>query len=819
MGSNDVIAEFIIDLRAAWVGLKHSRMVLVTASLVLGLGLAATVYMQTVTNTFYFKPPPFRDSERLYRVFGQHELTREIQDELSFPDYIALREADGVEDATAVTWTSAVVTGEGIAQSFEAAEVTTNFFDLLGVRPLLGRTFAQHDGISGAEPMAILSGELWSSRYASDESIVGRRATINGESRTIVGVLAPGFGLIGGEDIWLPIQGDASSTDRQSETPRYGWVIAKAEAGISAERLGSSLDAVMDRLQRQYPQTNESLGVTLLPIGAGIIGHANISSLRRQLAGAYATLVIACLTVAGLLFVRANYRQFETAMRSALGASRWRLIQMSVCEALIISAFALLVAYFVSVLSLQYYTHLVDTIGLYGGVPPWWLFEVDWRVVWVSIGATLLSALMAGLLPAIEASRPNVSNFLRERAHVTGSPRLTRFMGVMVVIEIAAAVALLYGALLLARGAYTTVGKSFGIDPNEVMTAGIELPASRYAGPQYAQFADSVLNRLRSRPGVRGAALATSLPGMGGSQIGVAIGGLDGVPISELPKANDVYVSSGFFKEIGGHLLAGREFDSRDVHDSAPVAIVNAEFVSRYLGGKSPIGQKIAFPVEEGAPMRWFTVIGVANNILQSSTWDTNGSWRPAVYTPLTQYDYPYLKIAVRGGGAPADQMRLITEVVAEVDKDLPVYMLRPLARAQSETRAGYQLGSVSMLGFSFIAVILAIVGMYVVLAFTVGQRTKEIAIRRALGASDAQVVSTVIRGTILQVVVGLLVGAALTPFAATLVSSIMEGLQTQERWLYFMAFGFVAVAAVVASAGPARRALRVEPAILLRTE
>ena len=814
-----MIAEFIIDLRAAWTGLKHSRLLLVTCSLVLGLGLAATVYMQTVTNTLYFKPPPFRDGQRLYRVFGQHELTREVHDELSFPDYLALREADGLEDAAAVTWTSAVVTGEGIAQSLEAAEVTANFFDLVGARPLLGRTFVNRDGMPGAEPIAILSGELWSSQYDSDKSIVGRRLTINGELRTVVGVLSPGFGLVGGEDVWLPIVRDVSSTSRQSETRRYGWIIAKANAGISMARLGTSLGVVMDRLRREYPQTNELLGVTLLPIGAGIVGHASVSSLRRQLAGAYVTLVIACLTVAGLLFVRANYRQYETAMRSALGASRWRLIQLSLCEALIISAFALLVAYFVSVLSLQYYTHLVDKIGLYGGVPPWWDFEIDLGVVSVSIGAALLSALLAGSFPAIEASRLNVGDFLRERAHVIGSPRLTRFMGAMVVVELAGAVALLCGALLLARGAYTEVGKSFGIDPDGVMTAGIELPASRYTGPQYAQLVESLLTRLREYAGVKGAALATSMPGMGGSQIGVAIGGKDHVPLAELPKANDVYVSSGFFKEIGGHVLAGREFDSREARGAAPVAIVNSEFVSRYLGGKSPIGQKIAFPAEDAGPAQWFTVVGVVENILQSRTWDSNGSWRPAVYTPLTQHDYPYLTIAVRGGGSPADQMRLITEAVADVDKDLPVYMIRSLAQAQSETRAGFQLGSVSMLGFSFIAVILAIVGMYVVLAFTVGQRTKEIAIRRALGASNAQVVSAVTRGTALQVVIGLIVGAALTPFAVDLVSSIMEGLQTRELWIYVVAFGLVSIAAVIASAGPARRALRVEPAILLRTD
>ena len=816
---SDVIAAFLIDLQAAWRGLKRSRMLLVTASLVLGLGLAATVFMLTVMNTLYFKPPPFRDAERLYRVFGQHELTREIQDELQYLDYLDLRQADDVDDAAAVTWVTAVVTGGGIAQRFDGAEVSTNFFELVGAPMMLGRAFTERDGMPGAEPVAILSAEVWLSQYASITAVVGKPIIINGESRTVVGIVQPGFGLIGGEGIWLPIVRDASAMSRESETARYGWIIARAKPGISEARLSDSLSAVMDRLQREQPRTNEFLSVTLLPIGAGIIGHASVNSLQRQLAGAYVTLLIACLTVAGLLFVRATYRQYETAMRSALGAQRWRLIQLSLCEALIISAFGMFVAYCASVLALQYYEHLVDAIGFYGGVPPWWKFEIDWRVASISVVAALLSALLAGLFPAIEASRADIGPRLRERAHVTGSPRLTRFMSIMVVIELAAAMALLCGAMLLARGAYTAIGKSFGVDPNAVMTARISLPDSRYTGPQYVQFIDGILGRMRARSGVQGAALTTSLPGLGGGRVSVAIGGQDNKPVAELPTVDEVSVSSGFFTEIGGHVLAGREFDSRDSGESAPVAIVNSEFVARYLGGASPVGQKIAFPTEDGAPIQWVTVVGVVGNILHSATWDTNGSWQPTVYTPLTQYDLTYLSVAVHGGGTEVDQMRLIKEVVADVDKDLPVYFLRPLEQAQSETRAGYQLGSVSMLGFSFIAVILAIVGMYVVLSFTVEQRTKEIAIRRALGASDSQVLSTVIRGTALQVAVGLVIGAAFTPFAVNLVSSLMEGLQTRELWIYVLAYGLVALSVVLASAGPARRALRVEPAILLRIE
>ena len=814
-----MIAAFIVDLRAAWRGLMRSRMLLLTASVVLGLGLAATVFMLTVMSTLYVKPPPYRDADRLYRVFGQHELTREVQDELRYPDYLELREAQEVEDAAAVTWAEAVVTGGGVAQRFDAAEVSTNFFDFVGAVPMLGRTLADRDGLPGSESVAVLSAEAWSGQYASDQAIVGKRIVINGKPRTIVGVLQPGFGLIGGEGIWLPIVRSPDAQIRDSETARYVWVIAKARPGISEARLADGLKAVMNRLQHEQPRTNESLSATLLPIGAGIIGHGSVSSLRRQLAGAYVTLLIACLTVAGLLFVRATYRQYETAMRSALGARRWRLIQLTLCEALIISAFALFVAYFASALALQYYGHLIDAIGIYGGVPPWWAFEMDWGVVWVSVVAALSAALLAGLFPAIEASRTDVSRLLRDRAHVTGSPRLTRFMSVVVVIELAAAVALLCGAILLARGAYTAVGKGFGVDPDAVMTGAITLPEGRYTGEHYAQFIDNVLGRVRAHPGVQGAAMTTSLPGLGASSVSVAISGEDIRPVAELPMAEDVSVSSGFFTSIGGRVLGGREFDSRDTKSSPPVAIVNSEFAARHFGGASPVGQKIAFPTEDGAPIQWVTVVGVVGNILHSATWGANGSWRPAVYTPLTQYDWPYMSVAVRGGGAPANQMRLIRDVIAEVDRDLPVHLLRPLKRAQSERRAGYQLASVSMLGFSFSAVILAIVGMYVVLSFTVEQRTKEIAIRRALGASDRQVVSTVVRGTAWQVAVGLIVGAALTPIAVNLVSALMEGLQTREVWIYATAYGLVVLAVAVASGAPARRALRVEPAILLRVE
>ena len=814
-----MIAAFIIDLRAAWRGLTRSRMLLVTASLVLGLGLAATVFMLTVMNTLYVKPPPYRDAGRLYRIFGHHELTREVQDELQYADYLELSEAEEVEDVVAVTWITAVVTGGGVAQRFDGAEVSTNFFDFVGAMPALGRTFTDRDGLPGAEPIAILGAETWSDQYGSDAAIVGKLIVINGEARTIVGVLQPGFGLIGGEGIWLPILRDPGARSREIEGARYSWVIAKAKQGVSEQRLADGLKAVMARLQSEQSRTNESLSVTLLPLGAGIIGHGSVSSLRRQLAGAYVTLLIACLTVAGLLFVRATYRQYEIAMRSALGARRWRLIQLTLCEALIISALGLFVAYCVAALALQYYKHLIDSIGIYGGVPPWWTFEIDVRIVGMSVVAALSSALVAGLFPAIEASRTDVARLLRDRAHVTGSPRLTRFMSVMVVLELAAAAALLCAAMLLARGAYTAVGKGFGVDPDGVMTASMSLPEGRYVGAQYVQFVDTVLGRLRVQTGVQGAAMTTSLPGLGAGRINVAIGGEDRQPVAELPMADDVSVSSGFFVSIGGRVLAGREFDSRDTKDSPPVAIVNSEFAARYFGAALPVGQKIAFPTEDGTPIQWITVVGVVGNILHSATWGANGSWRPTVYTPLTQHELPYMSVAIRGGGPPAEQMRLIKDVIAEVDRDLPVYLLRPLQRAQSERRAGYQLASVSMLGFSFIAVVLAIVGMYVVLSFTVEQRTKEIAIRRAVGANDRQIVSTVIRGTGWQVVAGLVVGAALTPMTVDLVSALMEGLQTRELWIYGAAYCLVVLAVVFACGGPARRAMRVEPAILLREQ
>jgi putative ABC transport system permease protein len=814
-----VIAAFISDFRAAWRGLKRAPTLLMTASLVLGLGLAATVFMLTVLNTFYFKPPPFRDADRLYRVFGQHELTRDIRDELHYLDYLELRQASTVEDAAAVLWTTANVTGGGAAQRFDGAEVSTNFFDLLGASAMLGRTFNERDGAAGSEPVALLSGEVWASRYASDRSVIGRRIVVNGEPRTVVGILQPGFGLIGGEGVWLPLRRDSSTAGRDSESARFVWTIVKAKPEISEARFSDGLRAAMERLQREYPRTNEALSVTVLPLGAGIIGHASVKSLQRQLVGAYLTLLIACLTVAGLLFVRATYRQYETAMRSALGARRSRLILLSLCEAIIISGLALVIAYAVSVLALLYYGHLIDKIGVYGGVPSWWRFEIDTNVGFVSAIVALVSAMLAGIGPAVEASRKDVGPLLRDRAWVTGSPRLGRLMGGMVVVELAAAAALLCGAFLLARGAYTTVGRNFGVDPAAVMTGLVTLPEGRYVEGQYAQFVDSVLNRIRAHPGIEGAAMTTSLPGLGASRASIAVDGEDSRPVAELPLVEDVSVSAGFFAAIGGQVRAGREFDSRDSQSAPSVAIVNSEFAARHLKGVSAVGRKIAFRTDDAAPIQWITVVGVVGNILHSATWGTNGSWRPTVYTPLAQYEPRWLEIAVRGGGSPAEQMRVIKDVVAEIDKDLPVYMLRPLAQAQSERRAGYQLGSVTMLGFSIIAVILAIVGTYVVLSFTVQQRTREVAIRRALGASDSKVVSAVMRGTAWQVALGLALGAALTPFVVDLVTTLMEGLQTRAIWIYAMAYCVIALAVIAASAGPALRALRIEPAVLLRVE
>jgi putative ABC transport system permease protein len=280
-----------------------------------------------------------------------------------------------------------------------------------------------------------------------------------------------------------------------------------------------------------------------------------------------------------------------------------------------------------------------------------------------------------------------------------------------------------------------------------------------------------------------------------------------------------VSMSRGFLSDMGGDVIVGREFDSRDRADSPPVGMVNEAFATQYFAGRTPIGERIAFRTGPESSVEWRTIVGVAGNINHSATRGENSSWRPTLYMPLGQRTPPYFTIGLRGGGTPIEQSRILRETVQTLDADLPVYYVRPLDKAQSDARAGYQLGAVTLLGFSAIGFVLAIFGLYAVLAFTVGQRTREIGIRRALGAGNWQIAEFVLKGTASQLIIGLVLGAVLTPYAVRHAITLMEGLPVSSAATYLIAFGGAILIALVASVPPALRALQVQPADVIRSE
>jgi len=793
--------SLVDDFSAAWRSLVRSPGFLLTASSVLGLGLGATFFMFAVMNTLYLKPPPFAHGDRLYRVFARTTLTGETHDEVQFPDYLELRSRQrSSDDLAALSWNTATVTGEGIPERFDAVDVTPNLFALLGVEPKIGRSFSPADASPGAAPVAIISHAVWHDRYGSRLDVVGRQAVIDGVPTTVVGVLPEGFGIIGGEGVWRPIRHDAATLTRGADAGFGVWVFGRARAGVDAAQVGADLSSVMAELQRENPRSNSGVSASVLPLATGIIGPDSVKSLRRQFGVACLTLLVACLTVATLLFVRATYRQFETAMRMALGAAPTRVLQAVLCETLIVAALGLLIGFAVASAGLRHYADLVAAISVFGGVPAWWTFSIDWRVIAFAVVAAVVSATLAGIVPALRVSRRSVADTLRESTRTSTSRRLNQFMGLMVSVELALAVALLCGAGLLAHGAYRFVARDFGVAAEGMLAGSIALSSDRYPGPAYDRFVTRLLDRLRDQPGVQGAVAATALPGLGAPAGSVVFSGWEGRPFAELPTVDAVAVSKGYLAGSGAQVIYGREFDSRDRSDSPPVAVVNAAFVEMYFQGHAPLGERVALRFGADAPLEWRTIIGVAANINHGVTWGRNGSWRPTVYSPLGQRTPPWITIGLRGGGAPVEQSRILRETVRTLDPDLPVYHVRPLSQAQSEVRAGYQLGSVTLLGFSVIGFVLAIAGLYAVLAFTVGQRTREIGIRRALGARDAQIAVSVIKGTATQLLVGLGLGAVLTPFAVDQSVALMEGLPVSSPFTYALAFGLVILVAFVFS-------------------
>jgi predicted permease len=808
--------SLIDDFLNAWRGLRSAPTFLALASAVLALGLGATIFTYGVIETTTLKPPPFPDAERLYVIFAS-EPERNIKfSALPFPDYLDLQEQQRSFEAFGGYYNGTItVSGEDLPERYNGGFVTWNFMRVLGVKPMLGRDFEPADDTPSAEPVVLLSYDLWRTRYNADPDIIGRTTRVNARTTTIVGVMPKGFSYPTNEKLWVPVAFDRTQARRGDHLEEGLMVIARLAKGVTYRQAEEDVSAIAARLAKLYPRTNAGLTTQIVPIAQAAIQDGS-TIIFAMFAAVWLVLLIACANVASLIFVRANFRVYEAGMRVALGARRPRLILQMLAESFIIALFGVAGGLVLAAVALHV-MHVALEYSAEWDMPVWWEFSIDLRVALFAAGAAVLAALLSGIVPALRASRPDVMRILRDGGRTGTGMRLSKFTGAMVIVEIALSAALLTGAGLMTRSSVMSLQRDYGVNVDGFMSARIGLLGPKYPKEQQGLFFERLTAELRTRPGVEAAIASTSMPGTGADDVRFAIEQNAYAARSDYPASKWVAITPGTFAAFRRPLLAGRDFNSADTFNSPAVAIVNQEFVRRFFPHKNPIGERLF--VADDPEHKPITIVGVAPNINHHLFWDRNGEFWPTVYRPMTQDGWRFVAVAVRVSGDPLLYGKVIRDAVRRVDRDIAPYWVETLGQFQEQKRGALRVLSNVFAGFAVIAIILAAVGIYGVLAFATGQRNREIGVRRALGAHDRQILATVMRSALVQLVAGLALGAIFAPIMGRVVSASLVGLDPDEPVIYGMVFSLLVLSSVLASWIPARRALKVQPAVALRCE
>jgi putative ABC transport system permease protein len=805
----------IDDLRHSWMALRKAPGFFALATGVLALGLASTIFMYGVVVTTIERPPPFSEPERLVLVASADPARGKSDGLFHYQDYLDLSARQRTFEGIAASNTGSITfANQGSPERLMGAWITSNFFSVLRVSPVLGRAFEPNDTAPNAAPVVIVSHDIWRTRMNADPDAIGRTVRINGRDTTLVGVAPAGFSFPFSQQAWMPIPSNRADKTRGSSGSLEHSLVGRLQDGVTHIQAADDLAAVAADLAKQFPATNGGLTTHLMPISIGSVGMQGSKLLYVVFGCVWLVLLIACANMASLTFVRANHRLYEAGVRAALGAKRGRLIGQMLTESVIISISAMLVGLALAALALR---------GLQIGLPAmldkplpaWWQFTVDGRVAVFALLAALVSALLAGIVPAFKASQPNVNQILRDGGRTGTGLRLSRFALAMVVAEVALSAVLLMSAGLLTRDALIALQRDIGVNSEGFMTGRIGVP--RYPLPDAGRFYDRLAEDLRSQAGVQVATAASSLPGLGADLAPYAVAGQTYNKRSDMPRAQDITVLPGFFHAFGLSIVAGRDFDSRDQHDSLPVALVNRTFVHKYFPSGDPLGARINASADSNEP-KWLSIVGVVPDVQHTTDWAPGGSFHPAVYVPASQRR-TFLSFAVKGAGDPQRYANVLRESARRLDPDVAMFFVRTLPEQQAIERGVYRLLAALIGSFAVIAVVLAAVGIYGVLAYATAQRTREIGVRRALGARDQKILVAIMRGTGLQLGIGLVLAAVLCPLVPRLLSGALQGLPPDDGLLYGTVFTVIVLAVLVAGWIPARRALRVEPAIALRND
>ena len=807
------------DLRYAIRLLRKSPGFTIIAAVTVALGIGATATIFSVVNSVLFKPAPgIRDPGQIVRI---HQVAEDgsSDNKLSYPNYLAYRDGDtGLEDLAAMAMMPVAVTGTDESETLFSGFVSHEFFRVLGVRPALGRFFLpEEDQPSSVQLVAVLSHGTWMRRFGGDPSILGQTINLNGRPFMVVGVTEEGFrgpASILELGVWLPIPAAplvSIGVDLESRADTWVDAMGRRAPGVTTEQVSAALNVISANLKSEFPEANPDYGVTVekyAPISRRAFGAGlAFSMLLFVVSGT--VLLIACLNVGSMLLARVSKRSKEMAMRLALGAGRMRVVRQLLIENIVLFSLGGIGGVMITV----YVTRLLSTFQLPFDVPLVLDFSPDLRVLVFALAVAGFTGIVFGLAPALQVTRQDLNATLKQQ-HGTGMGKRSRLRNTFVIAQVAGSALLLIGAGLFARGLARAHSVDVGFDPENVHALSTELEFYSYDEQSAARFYQALSGRAAQLPEVESVALIDFPPvTIGGYETGYTVGGGEVAAEAERPNTDLSRVTPGYFETFRIPLLQGRSFADADREGSTPVAIVNETFANRNWPGEDPIGRRISLDALDNAEV---DVIGVVRAAKYRSLTE---SPRSMVYVPYAQWPTTSMILLARVNPRAASIAGPLREIIRDIDPavgiDASVAYRDFMGIALLPGRAAALFATV----FGFVGLLMASLGLYGVLAYTVAQRTREIGIRIALGAAPHRVRAFVLRDGLRLAGIGLAIGFGIALAVTRLLSGLLYGLSPLDP-ITFGGIGLVLLGvAVMASFIPALRATRISPVEALRSE
>jgi putative ABC transport system permease protein len=807
------MGTFLQDLRYGVRMLAKHPGFTIVAVLAIALGIGANTTIFSCVNALLLHPFSFANQDRLMKIWERLPDGAVKRSSVAPGNYADWRDRNQVfEQMAAFSPRAFNLTDGDEPERVAGARVTPSFFTVLGVSAAQGRTFSDEEGQLGHEQVALIKQSLWERRFASDPNAIGRQIMVDGKSYTIIGVLAPDFSFpLNGSEVWIPLALDPK--EQLERGSHYLQILGLLKPGITKAQAQAEIDTISRPAQQQFPETNAGRSGFVEGLDESYTRGSRIYLIVLMGAVVF-VLLIACANVANLLLVRATSRQKEIAVRMALGGSRWRLIRQLLTESILLSAIGGALGLLFSVWGIEFVRNGMPP-GFTQFIPGWDNLQLNTPVLLFTLIITLLTGAVFGLAPALQATRLNLNEALKESGKGTSSgASRNRLRSILVVAEVALSLVLLVGAGLMIRSFMHLISANLGVKPENVLTMELSISRLKYPDEQHrVNFYEQLMDRLQNLPGVQKAGAINYVPmGRSNTSSNFRIADQPAPPKGKEPLADFQVVTRQYFEAIGTPLLQGRTFTDQDKKESPRVLVINERLAKRYFPAGDALGKRLIFNDEDG-PVE---IVGVAADVKNE---DLEDEPNLTVYVPYNQQPWWSMAVIVRTDAEPTQIASAVRNEVRAIDQELPVYNVRTMQQVIDESVSPKRLATFMLGFFAFAALILAAIGIYAVMAYSVTSRTHEIGIRMALGAQPRDILRLVVGHGLFLTLIGVGLGLLGAYGLTRVMTEMLSGVSATDPLTFIALPLLLSSIALLACLIPARRATKVDPMIALRYE